>query len=318
MPAKPVTLESYYVQASAGMNTTAFTDGCAQGLRAEDAAVSNGTTAFTSAFLDFGAQTGNGTETLTPRGQNATLTSGDIHLVAEEFADGFALCADELEIIPIQTAYLQLFLGTNTSGATPTAAYGQTWGNSIVAPVETYATHNDGGWVSVAGASDIETEFSTPASAQAWVTGYGNSHGGLMLDYGDAGGCPPAGATCNNGWTQADVIQVAWGDTPSVPAPEIYSDANSPLNTGDVNAQQWAQLCSVSAGEPASLNSFGAIQFWGPLDQFPLDSSDADGLGNTATQSWTDLWNDLNGPSGTAACHQTPTRSLEQNTFPAS
>ena len=317
VPAKPVTLESYYVQASSGMDLTAFTDGCAQGLTAEDAAVSAGTTAFTSAFLDFGAQTGNGTETLTPRDQNVELTSGEIHTVAEEFANGFALCADELEVIPIQTAYLELFLGTNTSGATPTAAYGQTWGNSIVTPVETYAANNDGGWVTVAGANDIETGFSAFAPAQAWVTGYTNSSGGLMLDYGDAGGCPPAGSTCSNGWTQDDVIQVAYGDTPSVPAPEIYSDASSPLNTGDINAVQWAQLCSVSASAPASVDPFGAMQIWGPLDQHPLDTSDSDGLGNTAAQSWTDLWNDLNSSSETAACHQTPTYSLEQNTFPS-
>ncbi len=113
-----------------------------------------------------------------------------------------------------------------------------------------------------------------------------------MLDYGGAGGCPTAGtgSTCNNGWTQPDVVQVSWAIENSLPTPEIYSDADSPLNSyADPNAAQWESLCNEAASEPTSVNPYHAMLFWGVLDQEPLDPADADGLGNSSDQAWTDL-----------------------------
>lgn len=69
----------------------------------------------------------------------------------------------------------------------------------------------------------MEPGFGSVSAARAWASGYSNeSTSALYDDYGSADGCPPAGGTCNNGWTQADEYYLAWGNPAAIATPEIY------------------------------------------------------------------------------------------------
>lgn len=171
----------------------------------------------------------------------------------------------------------QLRLGIGTSNypcicaqnATPSvnSAHGAAWG-AMVQTVETYIESSGFGQQEyIRGASDIELGWNTFAASKSWVDGFNSqataSNPITLYDFGDASGCPTHGigtvnGSCDNGWTQADLLYVAWGTPASYPIPEIYCSPG--------NANEWYQeslYSEVSGGGgmilfPGTLTEQGA------------------------------------------------------------
>ncbi|MHB8455881.1 MAG: hypothetical protein ACYDDO_14575 [Acidiferrobacterales bacterium] len=219
--------------------TTLFNLGCAQ------------TNQVGVMILDFGQPWYNGTEygTLFP----VTLSFASIPAIetaVKYFLNGYYVCGG--------TGHLTVGIGTNNYGTGTTYAHGQAWGqmmtqlDAYVAGIPTFSNH-----VSVVGASDIELAWNSPTVSRAWVDGYSSTSSVSYYNYGDAQGCPPAGTSCTNGWTQQDVWYVSWGNPANpLPVPEIYF--NAPPKSSS-NALQWATLATLN-GTPQLIA--GALTEW--------------------------------------------------------
>jgi hypothetical protein len=244
----PQTDWSYYVTS---LNTsTAATLGCNQGKF--DASHGN---INSTATLDFGGQNSSNNGTiLTFSGTQVSYSQ--VESYAETFGYNYWLCtgADT-------TSYLTMSIGTNNSAYYVNSSGGASWAG-VVNAVASYM--NSYGQVTVWGANDMELDWASYSATSGWESGYAGHTSALYNDYGDAAGCPPYGS-CDNGWTQHDVYLVAWGDPPAEVTPEIYYTSQG---------NEWV---SVS-------NTQGLISFWGPLDEYDLDSGTL-----TASQAWSAL-----------------------------
>ncbi len=244
----PQTDWSFYVTA---LNTSeAETLGCNQGEFDADHGDINSTVT-----LDFGGQdsSNNGT-ILTFSG--TVVSYGDVEAYAETFGFWYWDCtgADT-------TSLLTLSIGTNNSAYYVNSTGGASWAG-VVNAVTSYMDNY--GQVQVWGGNDMELDWDTYAATSSWESGYAAHTSQDYTDYGDAAGCPPYGS-CDNGWTQHDVYLVAWGDAPAWATPEIYTSAT---------ASEWISIS----------DTYGPIVFWGPMDEYDLDSSTL-----TPAQAWSDL-----------------------------
>jgi hypothetical protein len=139
-------------------------------------------------------------------------------------------------------------LGTSNYGSGVRYAHGRAWALMVNAANDMVASSGIADRVEIAGADDIETGWGGPAPTRAWVRGYDSVAQHAYYDYGDAGGCPPAGS-CLGRWTLEDLWYVSWGARAAWPLPEIYT----PNGT---QAQQWAQLSLYAArrhGSPMTI-----------------------------------------------------------------
>jgi hypothetical protein len=153
--------------------------------------------------------------------------------------------------------------------------------------------------VGALGGIDAETEWSPPATAEAWASGYSANTSAAYYDFGDAGGCPwtytTSNAQCNGDqygdphWHQKDVWNMAWYYPPAWPLPETYYNHNG----FQVNAWQWEYISLEGA------NVFGTAMFpVGSLTQWAA----AGGCCGTDTPSegWSGLQTAMNSYSQTA------------------
>lgn len=246
---KPVTHSSYYVTEL--NDATATSDGCSHGTVAEE----NGESG-SEVILDFGAQLSGTAGAELPKSGGTDVSYSQIEGYAEAFEEAFTSCADG-------GSELYLVVGTNTSvPSNVTNAAGDHWGG-VVGVVASHA----GADVTVFGGDDIEADsgWAQFDAVENWVTGYTGRTDALYLDFGDAGGCPTtySNATCNNGWTQHEIWDEAWGHTLAMSAPEIYYATNG---------AQWQAIS----------NGAGTIGFSGPLDEYPATAE-------TGSDAWSDL-----------------------------
>lgn len=199
---------------------------------------------------------------------------------------------------------IRIAVGTNNYGPNVGYWHGQSWATMIKDIGVWLASNYIGSQVQARGASDIESDYSSPSTAYSWVDGYNSMWVPpyYLYNYGSANGCPTSGTTnisksCPTPkstaqgwtWTQDNYQYVSWGADPSYPLPEIY-------NTTGANAKQWQQISLYSY-----LAKGGRMAFLGPLSQSQacVQRGGCYGFNNTPDQAWTQLWNEINSDSRT-------------------
>lgn len=128
-----------------------------------------------------------------------------------------------------------------------------TWGGalaSVVAEVQAQAS----GIKARAGYTDTVTVMAGDDAEPAFDPAYGNTYQ-LLAGYADAvGGYEPAmvdyGSAEPGYWSEAQLLQVAYGFPPDVAVPEVYSGRQ---------ASEWAALASYAAGRGEMLPFFGVL-----------------------------------------------------------
>jgi len=273
IPPKPPKDQSHYINAYSRAVIAGYKkDGCAQATY--DIAKGHNS----EVILAFGAQTPYGQHT-TPgsEAQNNThnFSYSQIRTIAETYADAYATC----DVGGLHN--VRLAVGTSNDLLVSTAA-GNAWYVNAVLPVVNHVLgEGHGNLVRIYGASDLETEYSSPASAEHWAQGYAqySAHAAhrcctSYLDFGDAGGCVPThdagprdlGSSCNRGWYQHDVWLVGYyypslihgRNAPSInPTPQIYTPGT---------ASAWAQISLWAYLHNKDLPHV-PVYFQGPLDQ---------------------------------------------------
>ena len=220
-------------------------------------------------------------------GSGGFASTAEVRSAVVQFAHGFWLCTG-LNV----TAHLRIAVGTSNYGigdlSTPDiTAHGLAWAGMVNSINQDLLGLGYNQQVDVAGASDIETSWSTAAKARRWVDGYDVANAWPMYDYGDAGGCPTSGAAaapagCGS-WTQEDVYDVAWGNPAAFAVPEIY------LVDG-TNARQWQQVSKFAA-----LSGRSRIYFSGTLTQHAACAANARCAGGSTDTLPADGWQQLEG-----------------------
>jgi Tol biopolymer transport system component len=179
------------------------------------------------AVLDFGEQDG----TIGTRAFGSKLNDQQISDLSIAFINGFYSVAPA-------GRNLILAVGTTNSGYqtdTDAQVKGKDWANLINSIYQTAVLQHP--TVDVAGANDFEAGRgfggSAPSRSRAWVAGFdAQSADRLMINYGAANGCPPAGS-CTDGWTQDDYWFLTGGPSSAKGLPEIYASSSD---------EQWAQI----------------------------------------------------------------------------
>lgn len=216
-------------------------------------------------------------------GSNTFRSIAQIEAAARSWLTGWYRCSPS-------TPRIVLAVGTSNYRGSTTYGHGRAWAgmiNNLVAWLgqRGYAWQED-----VAGASDMELSWNTPAATRAWANGYGSIDTRAYYDFGDAAGCPPYGS-CNNGWRQEDVWYVSWGQPAAWPLPEIYT-------TNGSMASQWYRMSLYAyANHSYRMNISGEMTQYGAC----MDVGGCtNGTDNQPYQGWTQLYNKLNADSRTA------------------
>lgn len=214
----------------------------------------------------------------------------DISRSAELWMDGFWRCT-----LP-NGPKITLAIGTSNFDLTPDLAPGhaQAWA-AMVHDVADYITykHYDK-QISVAAASNIELQWSTPEAARSWVDNYTEVALHRLYIVGDCSGCPYANhpdRLPDNNWTQEDIWHISWGAVRSYPIPEIY-------NPDGTSASQWQFIARWGVDNKQHL-----MLFSGAITQLQacIDRGDAcDGMNNPPEQAWKQFWDALNRDRATA------------------
>src|SRR5581483_6380335 len=175
--------------------------------------------------LDFGGQNSSNTGTRFITNDGTGATYGQVAAYAEQFGKGYYDCAHAKGD---HTTKVFLALGTNNSASQVSSTGGSKWATAVVQPARSWiSSHGYASQVFIWGGNDLETGYSDPTAARAWVTGF-TKYGYDYIDYGDAGACSWTSyqnAACYVGafhWKQADVYAVAWGNPYAFTYPEIY------------------------------------------------------------------------------------------------
>lgn len=289
--APPMASTSHYMQTADP--DVAYDMGCAMG-RGADAGTQPKDALVVLAF-GMPVSFGGGTYGASLFGGRDTRTT-EIRIAAQEMAHGFSACS--LGLGP----RLTVAVGTSNYGRHVSYSHGHAWGGMVDRANEVLQQK---GWnlqVAILGASDIELSWSSPAVAGRWLDGYADATDRALINFGDAAGCPPAGASCGTSahpeWEQSDVWNLAWGHSPAVPLPEIY------LNSG-VMAEQWHQVARFGVRHHASVMRFrGSMTQHAACREMGCDHS----TDNTPEEGWTQLYEALNSGDGT---DQTPAFSTD-------
>jgi hypothetical protein len=226
-------------------------------------------------LLDIGSQVLTDSVELTAT--TIVLTNAQLVTALKGYVDGFVRCRTGTDLT-------YLALGTNNDGTRLDGAGGADWAGHVVDPVQTYAAGRAG--LTVAGANDIEPDFDTDdpgtvaeAKAEAWTTGFLGATTAPYVFNGAANGCPTSSTagTCNRGWTQRNLYDLAHGLSPSriLALPQIYYP---------VNAQQWKYVSLAGASGADRITFVGALSEYAAC-QLPGSGCDMDGLLQPA-QSW--------------------------------
>lgn len=296
-PPAPIATTSYYV---ATLNGQKMRDkGCQQGYKSAYGIGGPGPSDGL-VILAFGQPWYEGGEygTIIYDDKQTFQTTTNIGNAVKEFALGFWSCT------PVSGPKLKIGIGTSNYDCPSNPgcgrlinfrAHGRLWA-FMVQGVERYI-RSQPGWssqLSVAGASDIELDWSTPVRARDWIAGYTEVYNSSSsprvpyYDFGDAAGCYPynggSGWYCNNGWTSEDVWWKTYGAPPALPVPEIYFTVN---NLTPRIAGVWQKLSLYSV-----LNHRYKIGFQGVMTQY-----DACG-GYTTRRLEPDCYNNRNPNTG--------------------
>jgi hypothetical protein len=262
---------SYYVSTSS--TTTAYNQGCSQGISDAHSPIQD-----SEVVLDFGGQNSANTGTKLINGTNVTYSQ--IAKYAEQFGYGYWICTGT-----DTTSVLELAIGTNNSYYDVNSTGGASWGNSVVATVKSWLnSHYAYQQVLAGGANDMEPSYHNATDTRAWVGGYSGTSAGWFDNYGSADGCSQTSYSnggCNNGWRQADVYYVSWGNDEAYALPEIYYLSQS---------HQWTMISRYGY----YYGNYGKIGFDGPMTEFGYNGS------YDSNHAWNQFWTELNG-SGTTA-----------------
>lgn len=195
---------------------------------------------------------------------------------SEQFAEGFYVGTGT-------DVSAQTFIAMATSNygsfiSNPTNAFndGVAWANMVTIGNSWLQSNGIASQTALRAAIDGELDWNGPTSTLQWANGYDSVGTTYYWDIGDAAGCPPFGS-CDNGWTQTQVGDFAWGFQWAEPLPEIYNNSL---------AQEWGQIAQLSS----------AI-FLGPVSQYQAcadQGSSCVGTDNTPNQAWDDLYNAIN------------------------
>jgi hypothetical protein len=193
-------------------------------------------------ILDFGAETSTSTAATVIADQNENFST--IENLAISYADGYA---DKTG------APLVLAIGTNNSGGilnpTSAASFAEAWTQMV-----NYIANNTPPNVYVAGADDIEADYSSPAAAINWVNAYNIGENQYNFGYFDFGS-----GNQTSSWSGADLYQVFSGAPNSYANPELYCpvDINDfPSDTSGYNhIRIWGVVSYPSTGFPGAICS---------------------------------------------------------------
>lgn len=237
-------------------------------------------------LLDIGAQSITAPLSAATPGVVLTTTSIritylDLVTLLQAYLDGYQSVSTGRAIVAVGTNSDGCFSTCKPASSNSSASVkGSDWWNQVIAPLRSYAAQSTPG-LTVVAADDIEPGFSaTAAEAAQWERAYlsaattaGTS--GLQLVFnGSADGCAyrygQSGGSCNHGWTQAQLAQLAGG--PNTQAlPQIYN--------GD-QAVQWANIAGTGAAK---------VTFLGSLTEYGV----AAGSSQLPSRGWISLWNAL-------------------------
>jgi hypothetical protein len=190
----------------------------------------------------------------------------------KQFALGYYTCTGS-----DNTSNLVIGAGTsNYQGVTEscdslakTKAHGAAWSGMVRDLNQWAVTQGIFHQVQVYGANDIELGWISPAWTRAWLSGFEQVSGNLMLHFGDAAGCPyedkphwSCGTSTYPEWTQEDVWYLSYGAPSALPLPLIYL-------TNGVHAKQWAYLSRYSVLQHGYRMDFtGVFTQWAYCQQF--------------------------------------------------
>jgi hypothetical protein len=247
------------------------------------------------AILDFGGQVadGSGTQLF-----SNSFTNAQIEMIAEQYAVGYWAWTNATMNLAIATNN-SLYDISNAGGVTWASVARTVWSSGYGVEVTPQVTF----W----GGNDIETwtTNTTSTAVEAWAQGWNSSTGAKMVNFGDAAGCSTTATTSGNGYTcsaaeltggpnnhftQHDYWYLSQGLTDDTSVPEVYAPGNS---------AEWEWICLYG-------NTYQGkkITFQGPLSNWYRNPVAPN---YTPTQTWSDLWNSLNG----TACAQTPTYLID-------
>jgi hypothetical protein len=200
-----------------------------------------------------------------------------------ELAHGFATC-----IAPNTTAHLQIAVATTNSGDYPNmttsqiTAHGAAWANMVDAINAMILAAGFNSRVAIVGGNDLELDWGVYDRSKAWTDGYHSAASSPYYDVGSADGCPPYGG-CDNGWSQARVYQVAYGNVSAWPVPQVYTGSGS-------QAAQWEAISLW-----ATKNSKPSIWFLGALTEYGRNKAT-----NPPATGGQQLYDAINGHGATA------------------
>lgn len=205
----------------------------------------------------------------------------------------------------------RIVVGTSNNMGEVTAAHGTAWAQMVNDIGNFFIANGYSTQAHIAGGSDMELDWNGPGVTKPWVDAYDAINDWLLFNFGDAAGCPQAGATstpaaCNSGWNQEDVFYVSWGAAPAVPLPQIY-------RTDGAQARQWQQIKLY-----AYLRYPRFMQFQGALTQYNacLERTCDPSIRNTPEAGWTQLYDALNADTRTAQTVLTWSTDITWNTDP--
>jgi hypothetical protein len=155
---------------------------------------------------------------------------------ARSLMEGYVECTPRGDSSP----RLLVVVGTSNHGRQVTPEHGRAWAAMVNDLGDYLRIGRLADRVAVAGGSDMELAYNTPAVTRAWVDAYHDVGQWPLVNFGDAAGCPTRGTTarpgrCDDGWTQEDIWYVSWGSPLARAMPQIYATAGG-------NAAAWQQL----------------------------------------------------------------------------
>jgi hypothetical protein len=173
------------------------------------------------------------------------------------------------------------------------AAGGTVFARSIIEPLRAFTSEILG--VTIAGANDIEPGFrGTQPEALAWTTAYLGATIAPYVFFGSADGCAyqqlgTVNSSCNHGYTQYGLYQLAFGLDPSrmLPLPQMYFSSSMPT--------QWTNISLTGAR-----NGRSAIAFAGPLTETIACAQAGSCTSLDPIAAWIALWKMLNSLAETA------------------
>lgn len=229
-------------------------------------------------------------------------STAQIAVAAENFGWGYYVCSgDDMQ------SHLRIGIGTTnfatSSNPAVTFEHGQAWAgmvNDVGAWLALKTTNSIMQQVDVVGANDIELSWNYYANSRDWLDGYDSANGYALYNFGALPGCPwlaRPGSQCGSYpyvWSKEQVWYVIYGAPPVYSLPEIY-------RVDGINAEQW-YLMSVYAYEThgAPVGFVGALSTYTACLQAGGCGTGSGAINNTPKQSWTQLYNLLNGDVRTA------------------